>query len=87
MTGLAAATSWNHCVCSSSSGSDIAEMKRKTKKTGKRLCTASPEPVRKAAKSPIEPKATVIETERAMIVSAPPIPVTSSAPAIRPTLR
>ena len=34
----------------------IDEMNRKTKKTGKRLCTASPEPVRSAANAPSAPK-------------------------------
>ncbi len=87
MTGLAVATARNQSVWIRSSGSAIAEMKRKTKKTGKRLCTASPEPVRSAAKRPIEPKPTVIETARATIVSAPARPVVSSAPAIRPTVR
>ena len=81
------ATAWNQSVCSRLSGSAIVERKRKTKKTGKRPCTASPEPVRSAAKRPIEPKATVIETERATITSAPPKPAASSAPAIKPTSR
>src|SRR5205809_2226114 len=34
----------------------IEERKRKTKKAGKRLCTASPEPVRSAANAPSAPK-------------------------------
>src|SRR5258705_472977 len=72
---------WNQSVSSRSSGSDIAERKRKTKKTGKSPWTASPEPVRSAAKRPIVPKATVIETESATITRAPPKPAASSAPA------
>ena len=51
---------WNQSVVIRSSGSAIEERKRKTKKTGKRPCTASPEPDRSAAKMPMVPKATVI---------------------------
>ena len=87
MTGLTLAIVWNQSVVSRSSGSAIAERKRKTKKTGKRPWTASPEPKRRAAKRPIVPKATVIETERARMTSAPAGPAASSAPAISPTAR
>ena len=51
---MALATAWNQSVWIRSSGSAIEERKRKTKKTGKRPWTASPEPVRRAAKRPID---------------------------------
>ena len=66
---MSVATAWNQSVWIRFSGSAIEERKRKTKKTGKRPWTASPEPVRRAAKRPIVPKATVIETESATITS------------------
>ena len=84
---MAGRPSWNQSVWIRSSGSAIEERKRKTKKTGKRLWTASPEPVRRAAKRPIVPKATVIVTESATMTRAPPTPAASSAPAVRPTIR
>ena len=61
----------NQSVWIRSRGSAIDERKRKTKKSGKRPCTASPEPVRSAAKRPIEPKPSVIETTSMTMTSAP----------------
>ena len=54
------ATSRNQRASIRFRGIAIEEMNRKTKKTGNRLWTASPEPVRSAAKMPSAPKASVI---------------------------
>src|SRR6266571_1966182 len=49
----------------------IDERNRNTKNAGKRLCTASPEPVRSAAKAPSAPKPSDTSKAKAKSTSTP----------------
>src|SRR5256885_465425 len=69
----------------SSRGRLPEERNRNTNSSGKSPCTASPEPVRRAANSPIAPKASVIRSESAKITKTPPMPAAKLAPAAKPT--
>src|SRR3954452_19500722 len=86
-TGLAVAASRNHVASIRFRGMFIDEMKRKTKKAGKRLCTASPEPVRSAAKAPSAPKARPTRAANANSTSTPAGPAAIRTPTAIPTPR
>jgi hypothetical protein len=63
----------------------LDDMKMNTKNSGNSPCTASPEPVNKAAAEPSAPKARAVIAPSARITSAPAKPASRWAPAIRPT--
>ena len=65
----------------------IDEMNRKTKKTGKRPCTASGEPVRSAAHAPRLPNASAIIAAKTSSTATPPTPAAGRTPTTRPTRR
>ena len=64
----------------------IDEMNKKTKKTGKRLCTVSVEPVRSATQAPRLPNASEIIAANTSRTATPPIPEARRTPAIVPTM-
>ena len=66
-------------------GRFIELRKRKTKSSGKRLCTFSGASTRIPTASPIEPKASEIAMESATRTRAPANPASMCAPAINPT--
>ena len=68
-------------------GMFIEEMNRNTKKIGKRLWIASPEPVLSAAKLPAAPKASAISAEKTSSTATPPMPAAGRTPTTRPTRR
>src|SRR5207247_6574842 len=86
-TGFAVAKSRNQVIEIRFRGMFIEERKRKTKKAGKRLCTASPEPVRSAARAPSAPKPSETRIAKAKSTSTPRNPDSSRTPTMRPTLR
>ena len=65
----------------------IDDRKRKTKNTGKSPCTASVEPVRRAAQLPSAAKPSAIATSSNKIISAPPKPLSSLTPNATATTR
>ena len=84
-TGFAVAAARNQSTSIRLRGRFIDEMNRNTKKTGKRPWTASPEPVRSAAKQPTAPKPSTtssVKTNRTAIPSGPDLKRTPTA---RPT--
>jgi hypothetical protein len=86
-TGFTVATSRNQVISIRFRGRFIDERNRKTKKAGKRLCTASPEPVRRAANAPRAPKPRVTRSMKASRTRTPRNPDASRTPTINPTLR
>ena len=86
-TGLSVATVRNHSISIRFRGMAMDDRKRKTKNTGNRLWTASPEPVRSAAKAPRAPNPIEIRMEKAMSTTAPAGPVARRTPTSSPTPR
>src|SRR5829696_10050367 len=86
-TGFTDAVSRNQSVSIRFRGRFIDERKRKTKKTGKRLFTASVEPVLSAAKAPNDAKASTISTASTKSTAAPAKPDSSRTPITSPTPR
>ena len=81
-TGFAVAAARNQSTSIRFRGRFIDEMNRNTKKTGKRPWTASPEPVRSAAKQPTAPKPSTtsrVNTNRTTIPSGPDLKRTPTA--------
>ena len=62
-------------------------MKRKTKKTGKNACTASPEPVRSARNEPSAPKPSATSAAKQRSTGTPAHPAAKSTPNTSPTAR
>ena len=86
-TGLSVATVRNQSISIRFRGMAIDERKRKTKNTGNRLWTASPEPVRSAAKAPSAPNPIEISIEKTSSTTAPAGPVARRTPTSSPTAR
>src|SRR4029453_15917176 len=86
-TGFSDAAPRNTPVSIRFRGRFIDEMNRKTKKSGKRLCTASVEPVRSAARAPKDPKAKTIRTASTKITNTPAAPDSNLTPMTSPTVR
>ena len=66
-------------------GIAIEEMNRKTKNAGKSPCTASPEPVRSAAKRPSAPNASTTRMKNTSSTSTPSGPDAKRTPIASPT--
>jgi hypothetical protein len=86
-TGFAVATARNQSISIRFRGRFIDERNRKTKKSGKRPCTASPEPVRSAANAPSDPKPSETSAENTKRRSPPRIPDSRRTPTASPTPR
>src|SRR2546426_5544500 len=86
-TGLTVATHRNQSASIRLRGMFIDDRKRNTKKTGKRPCTASVEPVRSAAQLPSAAKPSAMTSSRRSSIAAPPNPLASRTPNARPIVR
>src|SRR5919108_4701859 len=86
-TGFAVARARNQSTAMRSRGSPSDETKRKTKKSGKTPCTASPEPVRRAMKAPSAPKPSETMRAKRSRTSTPATPAAKSTPTASPAPR
>ena len=85
--GLNVATVLNQPIWIRFRGRFIDDRKSPTKRSGKRPCTASPEPVRSAKNAPNAPNAIATPVARMISTIPPTIPDSSRTPAISPTVR
>ena len=86
-TGLNVATVRNQSVSIRFRGKFIEDRKRRTKRSGKSPCTASPDPVRSAKNAPSALNETAISVASASSTNAPATPVSSLTPKASPIER
>jgi hypothetical protein len=84
-TGFAVATARNQPISIRFRGRLNEEMIRKTKRSGKNPCTASPEPVRSARSAPTAPNEIAISTARSRRTPMPTGPDWKWTPITNPT--